>query len=308
MSAAPSGGRNPWVAVVLSLFAPGLGHVYAGAIVRGLVVFVLCLLWAPLVVAAAYLPPSTTVLAGMILALLAVIGIDLFAAVDAYRTARLHRQHYEPRDYNRPLVYVLFVLLWLLYPAAALAYIRADVFEAFYLPTGSMAPNFLVGDHVLANKTAYRNRLPERGEAVVFRHPRKRGLTWIKRVIGLPGDTVEVKDNDVFVNGKKLERNRVPADALFAIRNQLDGDVYTEAGGGQSYLIMIGTEKSPDFPKSTVPEGTLFVLGDHRDRSSDSRDPEMGFVPLGDLLGRPQYVYYPAETWTRFGAVPDGGR
>jgi signal peptidase I len=305
MSAAPSAGRNPWVAVVLSLFAPGLGHIYAGAIVKGLVLFFLCLLWAPLIVAAAYLPPSTAALAGIMLALLAVIGIDLFAVVDAYRTARTHRQHYEPRDYNRPLVYVLFLLLWLLYPAAALVYIRADVFEGFYLPTESMAPNFLVGDHVLANKTAYRDRLPERGEVVIFRHPRKRGLTWIKRVIGLPGDTVEVKGSDVLVNGRKLERDRVPAAALFAIRNQLDGDVFVEAGGGRRYLIMFGAEKSPEFSKSTVPEGSLFVLGDHRDRSSDSRDPEMGFVPLGDLLGRVQYVYYPAETWTRFGAVPD---
>jgi signal peptidase I len=305
MSAAPSAGRSPWVAVVLSLFAPGLGHVYAGAIVRGLVLFVLCLLWAPLLVAAAYLPPSTSLLAGMLGALLAVIGIDLLAAVDALRAAQVHRLHYEPRDYNRPLVYAVFLLLWLLYPAAALGYIRADVFEAFYLPTGSMAPNFLVGDHVLANKTAYRERLPERGEAIMFRHPRKRGLTWIKRVIGLPGDTIEVKDGDVFVNNRKLERERVPAEALSAIHRQIDGDLFVEALAGRRYTIMIGTDKNPDFPKATVPEGSLFVLGDHRDRSSDSRDPELGFVPLGAVLGRAQYIYYPAETWTRFGAVPD---
>jgi signal peptidase I len=305
MSAAPSAGRIPWVAVVLSLFAPGLGHVYGGAIVRGLVLFVLCLLWAPLLLAGAYLPPSTAVLAGMIGALLAVIGIDLFAAVDAYRAARLHRQHYEPRDYNRPLVYLLFLLLWLLYPAAALYAIRANVFEAFYLPTGSMTPNFLVGDHVLANKTVYRDWLPERGEVVIFHHPRKRGLTWIKRVIGLPGDTVEVKDGDVLVNGRKLARDRVPADAFFGIRRQIDGDLFEEVHAGRRYLIMIGTGKNPEFPKTTVPEGSLFVLGDHRDNSSDSRDPEMGFVPLGDLLGRAQYIYYPAETWARFGAAPN---
>jgi signal peptidase I len=307
MSAAPSAGRNPWVAVVLSLFAPGLGHIYAGAIVRGLVLFVLCLLWAPVLIMTAYLRPSTAVLAGVLLALLAMIAIDLFAVVDAYRIANARRQNYEPRDYNRPLVYVLLLLLWLFYPAAALAYIRAEVFEAFFLPTGSMAPNYLIGDHILVNKTVYRDRLPERGEVVVFRHPRKRGLTWIKRVIGLPGDTVEVQDNDVLVNGKKLEREQVPAEALVAIRNQLDGKLFTETAGGRRYLVMIGTDKSPEFAKGTVPEGSLFVLGDHRDRSDDSRDPELGFVPLGSLVGRVQYIYWPAETWTRFGAVPDAG-
>jgi signal peptidase I len=299
MSTPPSVGRDPWLAVALSLFAPGLGHLYSGRLVPGLVLFLASLLFVPLVVLAALLPPATPVLAALLAAGVAVIGVYVHAVVGAYRVARRQRTAYEPREYNRPGLYALFVLVGTAYAVGG-AWLVPHVLGGFYLPTGSMAPTFLDGDHVLVNKLVYQHRLPRRGDVVVFRVPGKPGCNWVKRVMGLPGDTVEVRDGEVFINGRKLERDRVPADALPA---PLDGEVFEESNAGRRYRILIGKEKVGDQPKTTVPEGACYVLGDHRDRSEDSR--VFGPVSLGSILGGVQYVYFPAATWERFGAVHD---
>lgn len=299
-------GREPWLAVVLSLFAPGLGQIYCGEIVRGLVLFLVSLLFIPLVVLAALLPPATPVLVALVLTALFVLGAYFYAVLSAYRSAHKLREHYETREYNRPLVYVLFLAVGVFYTIGGAWYLP-HVFEAFYLPTVSMAPTFLEGDHVLADKIAYRKALPKRGDVVIFRVPHKPAMTWIKRVIGLPGDTVEVKNHEVFVNDKRLERDRVPPLSLGGIAGVPEGDVFVESNAGSRYFILIGKEKVSDYAKKTVPEGSFFLLGDHRDRSLDSRDPEFGFVPLGDIFGNVPYIFYPAGSWDRFGAVRQVG-
>src|SRR5262249_16768256 len=113
-----------------------------------------------------------------------------------------------------------------------------------------------------------------------------------------------LRANEVYVNGKKLEYERVPASSLSAIHDQLTGKVFQETNAGSRYRIMLGGSTAPaDYPESQVPEGNCFVLGDNRDDSLDSRG--LGFVPLGDILGVVQYIYYPAETWARFGVYQD---
>jgi signal peptidase I len=282
-----------------------VGQIYCGEIVRGLVLCQASLMFIPLVVLAALLPPATPVLVALLLTAVAVLGVYFYAVLAAYRSARRLREHYEPREYNRPLIYLLFMLVGVLYSVGGAWYLP-HVFEAFYLPTESMAPTFLEGDHVLADKLSYRKGQPNRGDVVIFRVPRKPGQTWIKRVVGLPGDTVEVKDGEVIINGKRLERDRVPASSFSGISGIPQGQVFVESNAGSRYLILIGKEKNPDYTKTTVPEGGFFVLGDHRDRSLDSRDPDLGFIPLGNILGNVPYIYYPAGSWDRFGAVKPG--
>jgi signal peptidase I len=168
-----------------------------------------------------------------------------------------------------------------------------------------MVPNVLQGDHFLVNKVVHPLRPLERGEVVVLRSPENREQMYIDRVIALAGDQVAVRKNEVFVNGKKLERERVPAANLGAVRNQAVGEVVQEINAGRRYLVMLGGGDGalPDYPEHTVPEGTCFVLGDNRDNSHDSR--AFGFVPLGDVQGLVQYIYLPAETWARFGIYRD---
>src|SRR4051794_2601749 len=118
-------GRRPWVAAVLSLLAPGLGYVYVGRIVNGLVLFFAYLVSAPLLVLAATLPASTAVLVAMFGVVLGVVALDLFGIIDSWRLARRDGPGYALRDYNRPVVYALFLAVGLLYPAFGLHYVRA---------------------------------------------------------------------------------------------------------------------------------------------------------------------------------------
>jgi signal peptidase I len=262
-------------------------------------------LFAPVAVAAAFVNPSTAVLVGLLAATLAVLGIHVYAVVDAYRAARKTPEQSQPRDYNRAGVYTLFILVGVTYPAGVVHYLRANVFEAFYIPNASEVPNFLPGDHILVNKVTLQRRFPRRGDVVVFHNPGDRRLTWIKRVIALAGDRVAVRGTEVFVNGKKLERDRVPRAGLSGIGDVMDGEVFYETNAGSRYLIMLAPTSGAvaDYAEKKVPEGACFVLGDNRNHSTDSRD--FGFVPLGEVFGLAEYIYYPAETWSRFGPYPD---
>src|SRR5262249_3269699 len=160
--------------------------------------FLAFLLFAPIVFVAGLLRPSTPVLVGLLLALAAVLAIMVFSALDAYRLARRAQDQYALKDFNRPLVYILFLLVGLIYPVGRRMALRANALEAFFVPTGSQAPNVLPGDHILVNELALQGKVPRRGDVVTFRSPRNRNQNWIKRVIALPGDTVEVRKNKVF--------------------------------------------------------------------------------------------------------------
>jgi signal peptidase I len=297
--------RSPLIAVILSLAATGLGQIYCGRIVRGLVMFLGSLLFVPATVVAALLPPATMVLVGLILALLTVLGVYVFAVVDAFRLARRGRDLFQSRDYNHPLVYALFILVGLTYSAGALYFIRSSVFEAFAIPSASEVPTLLPGDRFLVNKMTYQRRFVRRGDEVVFRVSPELGLKWVRRVIALPGDTVEVKDNEVFVNGQQLPREPAPRASLGAVAQVVKGELFEETNAGRRYRILFatGTKPLPDYPKAKVPDAMCFVLGDNRSSSRDSRT--IGFVALGDVLGDVQYRYWPAATWTRFGVLTE---
>ena len=298
--------RQPWIAAVLSLLCTGLGHLYCGKGLKGLVLFLVSLLFTPTVVLASLAGPSTWILWGIICCALASVGIYLYATIDAFCVARHLPQTNSKHEYNHPLVYGLFMLVGMTYPIGSTWFLRDSILEAFYVPASSMTPNILKGDRVLVNKIAIRQALPQRGEIVVFRAPRQRDMRYIKRVIGLPGDTVAVRADDVYLNGKKLERTDVPASSLSAIQQQVTGGVYAETNSGCRYRVMLDQQSAvrTDFPEMTVPEDMLFVLGDNRRQSRDSRD--FGCVPVGDLIGVMQYVYWPAGTWRRLGRVGSG--
>ena len=305
MSTPNAPARSPLIAVILSLAATGLGQIYCGRIVRGLVMFLGSLLFVPAIVVAALLPPATFVLVGLILALLTVLGVYVIAVVDAFRLARRGRDLFQSMDYNHPLVYALFILVGLTYPAGALYFIRSSVFEAFAIPSANEVPTLLPGDRFLVNKTTYQRRFVRRGDEVVFRVSSEPGMHWAKRVIALPGDTVEVKDKEVFVNGRQLPREPAPRASLGAAAQVVKGELFEETNAGRRYRILFATDTKPlpDYPKAKVPDGMCFVLGDNRNNSRDSRT--IGFVALGDVLGDVQYRYWPAATWTQFGVLTE---
>jgi signal peptidase I len=179
--------------------------------------------------------------------------------------------------------------------AAAIAvilalFIRTFVVQAFKIPSGSMEPTLLVGDHILVNKFIYGVKIPylrttiipisepKRNDVIVFIYPVDQSKDFIKRVIGLPGDTIEIIGKEIFINGKRF-------DDPFGH--------YTEGEGPSDRSSARGR-----FGPLKVPEGHLFVMGDNRDHSYDSRF--WGFVPLSSVKGEAFIIYWSWPHWKRF--------
>jgi len=196
--------------------------------------------------------------------------------------------------------------------AIALA-LRIVVFQPFTIPSSSMEPGLVTGDYIVVSKLAYGwsrasfplnpplfkgrflGRTAQRGDVVVFRLPRDPDQTWIKRVIGLPGDRVQVRGGQVFVNGRALRRtpaslmrdHDAPARQVLAIGERTpNGRAYVTYDGGPG-------QAGDDTHVYVVPAGQYFVMGDNRDNSLDSRWPReagVGLLPAENLVGRAKFV------------------
>ena len=173
--------------------------------------------------------------------------------------------------------------------------IRAYVVQAFKIPSGSMKPILLVGDHILVLKFIYGTKLPftdkrvlvftepKRGDIIVFRFPKDRSRDFIKRVIGVGGDVVEERNKVVYVNGKPLNEPYV---------QHTDNDIRP-----------LSRDVRDNFGPVYVPEGKLFVMGDNRDQSYDSR--YWGFVDIKDVKGKAFIIYW---SWDSQRHLPRLGR
>jgi signal peptidase I len=168
--------------------------------------------------------------------------------------------------------------------------IRTFVVQAFKIPSGSMEPTLLVGDHILVNKFIYGVKIPfirktlipiskpQRDDVIVFIYPHDTSKDYIKRVIGLPGDRIEIFDRKININGTLYDDKH---------------GVYSEVRNGGS-LNMAKNRNRPII----VPENHLFVMGDNRDHSSDSR--VWGFVPFKSVKGKAFIIYWSWPHWKRF--------
>ncbi len=214
--------------------------------------------------------------------------------------------------------------------------IRTVAFEPFNIPSGSMIPTLLIGDFVFVSKYSYGyshfsmpfspdlfsgrifGSYPKRGDVVVFRYTRDTSQDWIKRVIGLPGDHIQVKQGQLYINGTEVPRKPL-------------GDYETSDGGGvhilaQEYqetlpngvkhdILKFSDEKNPNLEvdanntdEYVVPPGHLFMMGDNRDNSEDSRFMNaLGFVPLENVIGRAQFIFFSFDAehpWWEFWMWP----
>jgi len=196
--------------------------------------------------------------------------------------------------------------------------LRSFVVQAYEIPSGSMIPTLQVGDHIFVNKMIYGLRLPftdyklgtslrppRRGEVVVFSHPRPPHDDLIKRVVAVGGDQVEMRDGVVWVNGVATARTHEGNQHYFDFDEEgqrwvaRDADAWQEQVGAAHFVALYNPVGPRDFKPVRVPDGALFVMGDNRDNSSDSR--YWGFVPLDLVRGRAMVVW-----WSRGG--PEGVR
>ena len=152
--------------------------------------------------------------------------------------------------------------------AVALAmFIRTFIVELYVVDGPSMRPTLESEERLVVNKFIYRFRSPEKGEVLVFQYPRDPSRDFIKRVIATPGDTIEIREGRVLVNDQLLT---------------------------EDYIL----EKTrSEYPKSTVPEGRIFVMGDNRNNSEDSRFADVGFVPYDLIKGKAMIVFWPISAY-----------
>lgn len=302
--------RKPWTAVMLSAILPGMGHIYCGQIVIGVSLMFATSFFFPVLIFDSYrVKPTSEGFEMRLLFMFAAMTvlIEIVALVDSYRQARRTRTDYELKDYNRWYVYLMLIVIFCGGGVGYSLQIRDKYIEAFSVPTYSMVPTISRGDRVIANKTAYKASDPGRGDVVLFLNQDNRRQKYIKRVVAVAGDTVEVREGQVYVNDEVLERRKVRAMTINTEQGECKGSVFMESDKDSEYEIFLCETVDgkdwpvADFAKITVPKYCCFVLGDNRNISRDSRD--FGPIPLSSVRGKFGFLYFPNRDWSRFGPV-----
>lgn len=253
--------RKWWIAALLTIPLPGLGHLYCGKTTTAIVFMCLTLF---VQVAPAYLFIFHEV---TILTLLLIPLFLIYAIVHSIVTAIRIKDHYAPKKYSAWYFYLLIwavVIFGIFIPASV--FFKAHFAQAYHMPSKSMEPTLLKGDFLFAIKNAYRKKIPERYDIIVFKYPRDGKTDYIKRVIALPGEVIEITGSSVFVNGEALDISFMSFEKPFS-----------------------GIADMHFGPK-TVPKGHIFVLGDSFYNSSDSR--EWGPLSLDKVTGKLAVIYY----------------
>lgn len=215
---------------------------------------------------------------------------------------------------------------------------RTFFFEPFNIPSGSMYPTLMVGDYMFVSKMSYGyskysfikeippfegrilGEVPERGDVAVFRNPKQKGIDFVKRIVGLPGDRIQVKAGILHINGEAVKRRRIEDYVVDPETShpRVIWQYIETLPNGKSYAIL--EEDDTHYWDNTnvyvVPNGHVFGMGDNRDNSNDSRVlRDVGYIPLENMIGRATNFFYSADstvhwynplswvTGTRFGRV-----
>jgi signal peptidase I len=262
--------KDPWLAVFLSSFIPGLGHAYLNQWVVSLLFFVIFVVVSLVVVGARDI-------AVLIIAGLTQLGFPLFVLYNTYVSAPVRRE----RSRRTIILFIagLFGISTVLSAVVAVL-IRLLIAEARYIPSGAMEPTLQVNDRVLVNKLAYRFSSPQRGDLVVFSPTealQQQGFTdaFIKRIVGLPGEQVAIRDGKVLINNQPLSEP------------YLDSGVKTAVDLCEPLMAAFLAQPV------TVPPNAYLMMGDNRNNSFDSRC--WGFVPRENIIGKATQRFYPFD-------------
>ena len=264
--------RKPWIAGLLSGLQPGLGQLYNGqhkkAIVLALVPFLIVapvVFW--LLIYAPLHPPYN-----LLLPILLVVAVLAAIVRDATRVARQQGETYQLRPYNKWYVYLAFAILGIFVLQPAIEDVLEHYVTAFKVPGKSMTPTLMSGDHILIDTSIFWNgKRLERGDLIVFQLPEDETKKFVKRVIGLPGETIHIHRKTVYVNDTALDDS--------AYTQRIDPSVLDEHVNARD-----------TFGPVTVPAESYFVMGDNRDQSLDSRF--FGSVQRSKVMGKMLFVYW----------------
>lgn len=217
------------------------------------------------------------------------------------------------REFIKTLVYAILIAVGF----------RTVAYEPFNIPSGSMFPTLLVGDYLFVSKPSYgfsRHSLPfspplfegrvlftapERGDVAVFKKPTDEATDYIKRVIGLPGDRVQMKLGRLYINGEMVERRRVEDYVMtdpYGRMASIPQFIETLPNGVEHRILeAMGNRAQLDNTEEfQIPEDFYFMMGDNRDNSLDSRDSSVGMVPVDNFVGRAEILFFSTDGSTRW--------
>jgi signal peptidase I len=272
--------RRPLIAFLLSLITPGLGQMYNGKLKRGIVFFVLFEFSSILLLIFSGLRYEFRGLVLFLASVVILFGFLIFVLLDALMGINKLRVTVR-KPYHRWYFYVGIFAAVLIINEVIVEPILPDIknFKAYRIPSNTMAPTLLAGDRLVADRIIYKKEKPKRGNVIIFEYPKDPSKDFIKRVIGLEGEKVEIVKNKVYVDDKLIE----------------DPWGYYESESGLPSKYIQDFEK---FGPVVVPQNSLFVLGDNRHNSMDSRF--FGFVNLTKIRGKALYIYW-AKNKSRIG-------
>lgn len=306
--------RTPsWAAAIAFLLGPEFGFYYLGFGWRGSAYLILSLV---VILVLPLLLNTWLATGGIIISLGISLCYRIFGAVAAWQSAAFRHPRERYPWFSRFYVWVL--LFWLA-PLMLAQAVRSLMFQPFAIPAASMAPTLMVGDYAFADMLTYGishyslpsdggparrigGRLPERGEVVVFRPSSGSDNDYVKRVIGLPGDRVQMRDGRLILNGVAVPRRKLGRSPTI---EGVSGTEYEETlpeGAHYPVIDMRAHGPGDDTAEVTVPADHYFVLGDNRDNSLDSRF-GLGFVPADNIYARMAVVVFngqhPNRLWER---------
>ncbi|MBI5553028.1 MAG: signal peptidase I [Desulfobacterales bacterium] len=278
--------RKPWIAGLLSLLTIGFGHVYAGRAGKGLFLYFIpkSLIGAVCLSILIFLPTP----GGLIVCVVLVCALSIYCIADAMRIARQNKEFYSPKRYNRWYVYLLILVFagFVVQPLSG-AIIKKYIVQAYRIPSGAMQQTLQVGDHILTKKALLFGPPVKRGDIVIFPYPVDPEKDFIKRVVGLGGERLEIRDKQVYINDQAIEEPyKIHVDGRTFAANQQPRD---------------------NFGPIEIPPDAIFVMGDNRDESNDSRF--WGFVPAESVSAKAHSIYWSWDKeafnvrWSRVGTM-----
>jgi len=270
----------------MSMVLPGFGQLYNGEVNKAIWLFLgFALLSVPGVALVALYLPGGWMMPALLLSLTATLSLWAYGMFDAWRQARLRRE-YMPERWQVSGAYLLVLIICnALALPLLIDYVRTHQVESFRIPSASMEPTVLKGDILFADKRyncgGCKHRI-RRGDIAIFTYPNDRTLKYIKRIIALPGDRVQIKGKDIRVNGNPLS----PQSGAAA-----PGMETVESEGDRRWRVLWGqSDQPPPDADLVVPPGQVFVLGDNRSASTDSR--RFGTVPMQDVVGKARQIWF----------------